>query len=201
MCKLNGKAYACIALFAAALLTSGCGDDGSPVTPEEDMAEFKALTTPENLIYNLVLSYADLNIIEYSRLLLNTDDGDYGKEYYWYFQEEDAISLGEEYLDREADITRTGNMFLAAMGIPSKPEHPVIDKLQLEIYDGIWISADSLWGEPCEDCWYTKRAYYIRIDIGDDTIIGDDYVEFYDVPVQEGDVTTYRIAFAMDVLN
>ncbi len=108
-----------------------------PGRPAEDTAEFRALTSPENLIYNLVLSYDELNITEYSRLLLNTSDGVYGKEYYWYFQEEDVIGPGEEYLDRVADITRTGNMFLAAMGTPTKLEHPLIDKLQLEIRDGI----------------------------------------------------------------
>ena len=54
MRTVNHKAYACIVLLAAVFLTAGCGDDGSPVTPEEDTAVFKTLTTPENLIYNLV---------------------------------------------------------------------------------------------------------------------------------------------------
>ena len=199
MRTIRGKAYACIALLAAAILISGCGDDGNPVTPEEETAEFRTLTSPENLIYNLVLSYKELNIVEYSRLLLNTDDGDYGQEYYWFNQAEDVSALGEAYYARDEDISRTNNIFQAAKGTPAKPEHSVIDRLQLEIYNGIWTSAGSLWGEPCEDCWYTKRSYYIKINIGPDTIFGDDLVELYVVPIQEGDVTTYRIAFTMDV--
>jgi hypothetical protein len=199
MRTVNHKAYACIVLLAALFLTAGCGDDGSPVTPEEDTAVFKTRTTPENLIYNLVLSYEELNIVEYSRLLLNTDDGDYGQEYYWYNQIEDLGKLGEESYPREADITRTGNLFHAAMGTPVKPEHPIIDELEFVIYNETWTAVDSLWGEPCEDCWMTERGYFIKIRIGDDSIYGDDKVFFYVVPVQEGDVTTYRIAIAIDV--
>ena len=199
MRRLNGKAYACIVLVAAVFLAAGCSDDGNPVTPEEEPAEFRALTTPENLIYNLVLSYEALNIVEYSRLLLNTDDGDYGQEYYWFNQPEDVGGLGEEFYTRDGEIARTGNLFQAAKGAPVKPEHPVIDSYELNINPGTWTPTDSLWGEPCEDCWTTKRRYYIKIVVGADRIFGDDLVGFYVVPIEEGDVTTYRVAIAMDM--
>jgi hypothetical protein len=90
-------------------------------------------------------------------------------------------------------------MFLAAKGTPAKPEHPVIDKLQLGIHDGTWAEVDSLWGEPCEDCWYTMRQYNVSVIIGHDTIYGDHLVQFYVVPVWACDVTEYRIAQAFDV--
>ncbi|MCK4350310.1 MAG: hypothetical protein KAX13_05590 [Candidatus Krumholzibacteria bacterium] len=199
MRTVNHKAYACIVLLATVLLAAGCGDEGSPVTPEEDTAVFKTLTIPENLIYNLVLSYDELNIEEYAKLLLNTYDGDYGQEYCWYNQTEDAGNLGEVSYRRDEEIERTGNMFQAAKGTPVKPEHPIIDELEFVIYNETRTAVDSLWGEPCEDCWMTERGYFIKIRIGDDSIYGDDKVFFYVVPVQEGDVTTYRIALAIDV--
>jgi hypothetical protein len=92
----SGKAYACIAMLIAVFLLSGCGDDGDPVKPVDDAAEFKPLTTPENLIHNLALSYGELNISEYDKLLLSADDGDYGQEYYWFFQADDVTTLGED---------------------------------------------------------------------------------------------------------
>jgi hypothetical protein len=201
MLRHPGKTALLVAVTIILSYSFGC-----ILSPEEEIrpdpkppAEFKDLTTPENLIHNLVLSYQDLNIIEYTKLLLKTDDGSYGKGYYWYFQEADVIA-GEEYLDGETDITRTGNLFLAAKATPAKPEHPIIDRYGLEIAAGTWQAVDSLWGEPCEDCWYTSRGYYVYIEYGGDRIYGDDQIKFYVVPVQEGDVTTYRIATAFDVL-
>ena len=180
---------------------------GCILSPEEEIRpdpnpveDYKDLTAPQNLIDNLVLCYKNKDAVKYEELLLSTDDGDYGREYYWFFQEGDVTTLGEESIPRDIDAQRTRYMFAAANQSPEKQEHPIIDKLQLEIYDGTWTSADSLWGEPCEDCWYTKRQYYISILIGEDTIYGDDFVQFYVVPVQEGEVTTYRIALALDVL-
>jgi hypothetical protein len=200
MRTVNRKAYACITILIAALFLSGCGDDGAPVKPADEVAEFKPLTTPENLIHNLVLSYDKLDIARYAELLLSTAEGGYGQEYYWFHQEGDATIIGEESIPRSIDVQRVGYMFAAANNNPVKPEHTVIDKLELEIYDGVWVGVDSLWGEPCEDCWHTKRHYYISILLGEDTIYGDDFVEFYVVPIQEGEVTTYRIAMAFDVL-
>ena len=179
---------------------------GCILSPEEEIrpnprppADFAALTTPDSLIYNLDLAYAELNIEEYSKLFLRTDDGDYGQEYYWFNQTEDVEILGEESYSRDGEITRTGNLFQAAKGAPVKPEHPVIDSYELNIDPGTWTPTDSLWGEPCEDCWETLRDYYIKINLGEDNITGDDRVWFYVVPIQVGDVTEYRIAIAKDI--
>ncbi len=192
--------FACIALLTLALFVSGCSDDSSPAGPEQETPEFRALTSPGNLIYNLVLSYQQLSIEEYSRLLLSADEGDYGQEYHWFNQAEDVSILGEEYYARDEDISRTNNLFQAAKGTPTKPEHPVIDKLGLEIESGQWVLVDSLWGEPCDDCWETERGYYIKIKFESDDVHSDDRVKFVVVPVQSGDVTEYRIAKALDIL-
>jgi len=181
---------------------------GCILSPEEEIrpdpkppVNFAPLTAPDSLIHNLVLAYQELNIQEYSKLLLSTDDGDYGQEYYWFNQAEDASALEEESYPRDIDIARTGNMFQAAKGTPAKPEHQILDSCELEITYSTWTPADSLWNEPCEDCWETERGYFIKIKFGDDSITGDDRVKFYVVPVQVGDVTEYRIAIAFDVLK
>ncbi len=203
MLKHPGKTALLVAVIIILSYSFGC-----ILSPEEEIRpnpnpppDYKDLTIPENLIHNLVVSYQNLNDVKYGELLLKTDDGSYEEEYFFKFQIDDVVTGGEEYLDRKTDLTRTGNLFLAAKGTPAKPEHPIIDKYGLNIDPGTWQGVDSLWGEPCEDCWYTSRGYYIFIEYGGDRIYGDDQVEFYVVPIQEGDVTTYRIAIANDVLN
>ncbi len=200
MRRTNRGVCACVFLLAAALLGAGCSDDSSPVATGEEAAEYRALTSQENLIYNLVLSYDELNITEYSKLLLSTADGEYGQEYHWFNQKQDTIVLGEAYYARDEDISRTNNLFQAAKGTPTELDHPVIDKLGLEIFSGQWVPVDSLWGEPCDDCWETERDYYIRIKVGSDDIYGDDQVKFVVVPIMVGEVKEYRIAKALDIL-
>jgi hypothetical protein len=204
MRTMNRNRYAWIALLSTALLASGCSifdnDDNGSNTNEQQTAEFEPLTSPENLIYNLALSYSELNIEEYAKLLLREEDGDYGREYRWHFQAEDVAVIGEEYWDRQADIEATNNLFKAASGTPLDPSHPVIDHLELEIVTSVpWSPIDSLWDEPCEDCWTTSHDYKITLGIADDYIRGIGLVELYVVPVQVGDVTEYRIALALDM--
>ena len=201
MLRHTGKATLLIAIAIIFSYSVGC-----ILSPEEEIkpnpkppANFAALTAPDSLIYNLVLAYGELHIEEYSKLLLSTDDGDYGQEYYWFNQLEDEAHLGEESYPREADISRTSNLFQAAKTVPVKPGHPIIDSYVLDIDPGTWAPEDSLWGEPCEDCWVTERGYYIKITMKEDSITGNDRVRFYVVPVQVGEVTEYRIAVAKDV--
>lgn len=181
---------------------------GCILSPEEEArpnprppVRFAVLTAPDSLIYNLVLAYQELHIEEYSKLLLDTDDGGYGQEYYWKNQLEDVGNLEEESYPRAIDITRTGNLFQAAKTVPIKPEHPIIDSYELTIYPGTWSPTDSLWGEPCEDCWETERGYYIELKLGEDRITADHRVRFYVVPIQVDDVTEYRIAVAEDKIK
>ena len=202
MSRHPGKTTLLIAMAMVLLYSFGC-----ILSPEEEVkpdpkppVNYAPLTAPDSLIHNLELSYQELNIQEYEKLLLKTDDGGYGKEYIFYLQPGDVVEGDEEYLDRATDVTRTGNLFLAAKGTPAKPEHPIIDDYGLDIKSATWQSIDSLWGEPCEDCWYTKRGYDVFIEASGDRIYGDDQAEFYVVPVQVGDVTEYRIALVYDVL-
>jgi hypothetical protein len=183
---------------------------GCILSPEEESAppindpiKFEDLTEKEHVINNLVNSYKALDDSEYRRLLLRLEDekpnggGSYSSQYYWFNQPEDESELN---VDLEEDANRTKNIFYAAKGTPVDPEkHQIIDRLTLTITDGVWTPVDSLFGGECDDCWKTRREYDINLNMGEDQIYGLDDVEFYIVPVQEGDKRTYRIAVAHDI--
>jgi hypothetical protein len=189
-------------LLFAAFLAAGClTDPEKKETPTEEPAQFRDLTSREDVIYNLLLSYQEKNISQYSRLLLEDDDSyngsDYQAGYYWYNQPE---SEGlDEYMLRDADIASTNNLFLAAMGTPSESQHPEIYRLSLMISEGTWSQVTELFGQTCEDCWFTEREYEIRLDLGEDAVMGLNNIQLYIVPVDEGDVKIYKIAVAKDV--
>jgi hypothetical protein len=173
-----------------------------PAPNDRDPVEFKDLTEKEHVIINLVYSYQEKDFGEYSKILLGTDDtyngSTYPNGYYWYNQpgavgEEDFILLGQ-------DLTRTQYMFLAAEGTPAKDTHPPIFRLTLELTEGSWSQLPELWGEPCEDCWYTERQYDIFLDMDQTDLYGTDNVQFYIVPVDEDGKKIYKIAVAKDIL-
>jgi hypothetical protein len=198
--------------IAALIYSFGCilSPEEESAPPIEDPIKFEDLTEKEHVIINLVNSYRALKDQEYLRVLLKAEDekpaeyggGTYGSMYYWFNQvEDDDLELN---IDLEEDHKRTMNMFFAANGMPQDPEkHPVLDKLTLEITAGTWQEVDSLFGGECQDCWKTLREYDIWLYLlgdDDDRIHGYDNVEFYIVPVQDGDKKTYRIAIANDML-
>ncbi len=154
------------------------------------------------MIVNLELSYQEKNFNEYSKLILRTDDtyngSTYADGYYWYNQQ-GAVGT-EAYILANEDLSRTQNMFLAASGTPAKPEHPPIYGLTLELTEGSWSPIDTVFNEPCEDCWYTERGYNLFLEMGETDLQGLDNVQFYIVPVDEGGKKIYKIAVAVDVL-
>jgi len=189
-------------LALALILSAGC-EDSSPSKPDPEPAQFEDLTEREDVIHNLVLSYSEHNIEEYSKLLLRADDAyggsTYQSGYIWYNQP--GVIVGEEYISREEDIARTGNIFLAATGAPAKPEHPEIYGLHLSITDGAFSAIDSLFGGPCEDCWFTERGYNLFLELGTPDLQALDNVHFYIVPVDGGGTKIYKIAIAKDVVT
>ncbi len=179
----------------------GCSESGTS-RPEPETVVFEDLTEREDVIHNLVLSYQEKDIAQYSKLLLMPDDtyngSAYPNGYYWYHQ---PGAVGpEEYLTGEEDLSCTGYIFLAANGTPAKPTHPVIFHLDLALTEGSWSPLSELWGEPCEDCWYTERQYDIFLEMGDPDLHGTDNVQFYIVPVDEDGKKIYKIAVAKDIL-
>jgi hypothetical protein len=188
-------------LISFLFLLGGCDDSGTS-RPEPETVTFEDLTEREDIIHNLVLSYQEKDIDEYSKLLLRTNDNyngsTYASGYIWYHQPGAVGS--EEYLTGEQDLFCTNYIFLAASGTPVKPEHPIIYGLTLDIYSGAWSAVDSLFGEECEDCWYTERQYYIFLEMGESDLHGTDIVQFYIVPVDEDGKKIYKIAVAKDIL-
>ena len=189
-------------LMLALILVAGClTDPEKKETPTEETPEFRDLTAKDDVIYNLLLSYKEKDITEYSRLLLNNGDAyngsTYPASYYWYNQPE-AEGL-DEYIPREDDIACTNNIFLAAKGTPAKPEHPAIARLILTITEGSWAPVAEIFGQTCEDCWFTEREYLVVLAFGEDDIFGNEQVQFYIVPVDEGGTKIYKLAVAKDV--
>ena len=182
---------------------------GCILSPQEDPAPddrepfvFKDLTEREDVIYNLYGSYQEKNFGEYSKLLLMPDDtyngSTYANGYYWYNQP-GAVG-GEDFILAADDLVRTQYLFLAAAGTPAKETHPPINRMTLTITEGSWSPISEIWGQPCEDCWYTERQYDIFLEMGETDLSGTDNVQFYIVPVDEGGKKIYKIAVAKDIL-
>jgi hypothetical protein len=196
-----------VALWASIVIlvySFGCilspQEDPAPI--DRDPVEFKDLTEKEHVIINLVYAYQEKDFGEYSKLLLRTDDtyngSTYPNGYYWYNQ---PGAVGQEdFILASEDLPRTQNMFLAAEGTPAKETHPAIYRLTLQLTEGSWSPVGELWGEPCEDCWYTERQYDIFLEMGEPDLHGTDNVQFYIVPVDEEGKKIYKIAVAKDIL-
>ena len=149
--------------------------------------EFKDLTEKEHVIENLVLSYQYLDIEHYAELL--------HEDYIWYNQP----GSDPEFLSRDQDIDATKGIFDSKKYV-HPDENKRILRLQLEIWDGSWSAIDSIEGEPCSDCWYTRRVYDITLDIASGTTIhGHDYVDLYIVGVEGDSKRKYQIIRAFDV--
>jgi len=177
----------------------GCILDPKPDKNPPDLGpqkEFKPLTEKENVIYNLVLSYARTDIAHYEELL--------HEDYIWVNQPRDQEEFGEFYR-RADDIRMVRHMFEAVNGRYKPP----IDRLELTIpiFESDSLTQSERWspvpelenGEPCEDCWETERIYTIKVDIGDKTYIGDDKIRIIITSViDEDNVKKYKILRAID---
>ena len=181
---------------------------GCILSPEEDPAppnivpvEFMDLTEKEHVVTNMVLSHQEKDITEYSKLLLSPEDtyngSTYANGYYWYNQE-GAAGLPVFNL-RDEDIAAVTNLFLAAKGTPAEDDHQVIERLTLSLTEGSWSPLAEIFGEACEDCWFTEREYNIKLYFGENSIEGLQNIQYYIVPVDEGGTKIYKIAVAKDI--
>ncbi len=155
--------------------------------PEPPELKYEDLTEKEHVVFNLVLSYKKLDIEHYAELL--------HEDYIWYNQE----GSDPEFLTRDQDIDATNGIFNSKkFGHPD--ENKRILRLQLEIWDGSWSTIDSLEGQPCADCWYTRRLYDITLEMASGTIIhAHDYVDFYIIGIEENGKKKYQIIRADDI--
>jgi|GEM_PF-1199824 len=183
--KLAAASFLVLLMFS----TFGC-----ILNPEEDKKpdpipppEFGDRTEREHVIDNMELAYQVTDLEHYKELL--------HLDYIWYMQE----GSDPEFLSRDQDIAATKGIFDSKkFGHPD--DNKRIERLQLEIWGGSWSALDSFEGEPCSDCWYTRRVYDIMIEVASGTKIhGHDYIDFYIVSGDEGGKKKYKIRRADDV--
>lgn len=192
---IRSRSLAALVFFAAASLFSGClfGPDDKETPDAPPDVVYKPLTDKNNVIDNLVTSYNDANIDEYTKLIHD--------DYIWCNQLEDVVMHGaEEFVLRDEDLARTGNMFAARKGThPDAQLH--LAKLQLELYPGSWTQITEIGGVPCADCWTTTREYYLTLvtKSGDMTYNASDLVKLWVVSVMEGDTKLYKLRRVDDI--
>ncbi|MGD1048957.1 MAG: hypothetical protein ABR899_09460, partial [Candidatus Krumholzibacteriaceae bacterium] len=95
------------AAFAAAvtvLFVLGCLN--SATEPKVTKPRYPATTNKDIVVSNLVLSYKDHNIDQYTKLL--------HLDYIWYNQNADVLRGAPAFYTRDQDIAQTRNLFLAA---------------------------------------------------------------------------------------
>ena len=188
MPTIRTKRVAALALAACMVFAFGCifgnDDDDNKPTPVPD---FKALTDKENVIYNLVQSYAKADVAHYAELL--------HEDYTWYFNPSDVTMGGlDTFWTRAQDLAATTNMFSAAKGQAADPDMN-ITTLELTIASASWAVVDSLDGNPCDDCWETTREYLLTLVMhaGEETYISNGLVAFIVVPVDDGGTKLYKL--------
>jgi len=178
------------AILLSTILYFGCILDPKPdkTPPGTTTENFKPLTKPENVIFNLVLSYERADFVHYSELLDN---------YYIWKNQDRYINEGHEaFYTKEQDEQMVKHMFMATNG----QYDPPIDNLSLSIKAGTWIAYnDTINGQPCEDCWETERVYEIYVTMGEKTLHGYDNIKFIVVPVMEDGIKKYKIIRAFDL--
>jgi hypothetical protein len=110
--------------LATVLLALGCSDN-STQPKETPKPRYPETTTPEIVISNLLESYQDRNIEQFTKLLHDN--------YVWYNQPQ--ITPGS--YTRDEDVYFTGDMFLAALHTYSN-SNLWLDKLELILYPAEW---------------------------------------------------------------
>jgi hypothetical protein len=187
------------ALFAvlAALGFVGCILSPSvEPPPPHHTSSYKDLTHKEDVVWNLVQCYKDRNIDRFKELL--------HLEYLWYNQNADVQNGAPEFNSRDQDIEMTDKLFKAANNQSPDPDL-VVDRLDLSIASDPtgenWTAVDTLEGNPCEDCWQTLREYYITVEMngGTKTLIGNDLVRMFVVPVTKDGIKHYYLRRAEDI--
>lgn len=195
MLKTTLKCASILTIIAMFIGLAGCilNPKDDQVPPAKPKYVYLDLTRKDDPIKNLVTAYQEHNIAPIEKLL--------HEQYLWYNQPYDVSHSGlDEYINKGTEVTYTENVFLAADKRSADPTK-YIDRLELTIEDGSWQQVSEFLGNPCDDCWQTTREYFIRvvIDGGENTLYGNDLVQFTVVPVMEGGKKLYKIGRADDV--
>ena len=193
MLKTTLKCASILTIIAMFIGLAGCilNPKDDQVPPAKPKYVYLDLTHKDDPIKNLVTAYQEHNIVPILKLLHSL--------YIWRNQEQDVAEGLQESYSLTEEISSTTNLFLAAdkRSDPSK----YVEKLELTIEDGSWQPVYEFLGNPCDDCWQTTREYFITllVDGGENTVYGNDLVQFTVVPVMEGGKKLYKIGRADDV--
>ena len=193
MLKTTLKCASILTIIAMFIGLAGCilNPKDDQVPPAKPKYVYLDLTRKDDPIKNLVTAYQEHNIVPILKLLHSL--------YIWRNQEQDVAEGLQESYSLTEEISSTTNLFLAAdkRSDPSK----YVEKLELTIEDGSWQPVYEFLGNPCDDCWQTTREYFITllVDGGENTVYGNDLVQFTVVPVMEGGKKLYKIGRADDV--
>jgi len=193
MLKTTLKSASILTIIAMFIGLAGCilNPKDDQVPPSKPKYVYLDLTHKDDPIKNLVTAYQEHNIVPILKLLHSL--------YIWRNQEQDVAEGLQESYSLTEEISSTTNLFLAAdkRSDPSK----YVEKLELTIEDGSWQPVYEFLGNPCDDCWQTTREYFITllVDGGENTVYGNDLVQFTVVPVMEGGKKLYKIGRADDV--
>jgi len=193
MLKTTLKCASILTIIAMFIGLAGCilNPKDDQVPPAKPKYVYLDLTRKDDPIKNLVTAYQEHNIAPIEKLLHSL--------YIWRNQEQDVAKGLQESYSLTEEISSTRNLFLAAdkRSEPSK----YVEKLELTIEDGSWQPVYEFLGNPCDDCWQTTREYFITllVDGGENTVYGNDLVQFTVVPVMEGGKKLYKIGRADDV--
>jgi len=168
-----------------------CEEEALEPEPETEPGSYTDLTQPDHVVQNMLQCYKDRNVERYLELL-------YDPDYLFCYQEKDVEPGGEECLTLLFDYDVTRRIFLAAKGTPEGSD-PALDGLDLFLADGSWAPVDSIGGEPCNGCMFTKRLYTISVTIGETIYMFSDDIALGIKPVDDNGVTRYKILRAIDL--
>ena len=150
------KTTVIILLLAVAMMSVvSCGDD--PATPvEEDPIVWPDMTSRDDVIKTVVLTYANRKIGEatsrYNALLHS--------QYFFGLAPEDVPPGNPPILTRAEDIAATEWLF---------SNETTVLELTITPEVGSWYEYFELEGESCENCYGTERQYFIRAQFGNET--------------------------------
>lgn len=141
----------------ALTLSVSCNDPESPIKEEEDGIDWPDMTSMDDVVEVLMLTYANPkdgeSTAKYNALLHS--------QYFFGLDIRDYIGGGSPILTRSDDITSTEAIFM----------YECLLELTLSPLEGTWEEYPLLAGDPCVNCWQSTREYFVRAQFDDEGTI------------------------------
>ncbi len=156
---MQGKSSIMPLIAAAIMLLASCGEDSVNSEPpyEEPPVDWPDMTARDDVVETFVLCFENPKIGEsiskYNALLHS--------KYFFGLHADDVPPGGIPIMMRTEDIRATEGIF----------EFESLLELTITPEVGSWDAYPELEEEPCENCYVTKRQYFIRARFGDEATI------------------------------